>query len=69
MSVTLAVGTSFGESPLDTDRIEAKWEEFYKYPDYDMIKYIREIVGDYKVAHRLAEEFQEELEEHWAENE
>ena len=69
MSVTLAVGTGFGESPLDTDGIEAKWEEFYKQPDYDMIKDIRDIIGDYKVAHHLAEEFQEELEKHWAENE
>jgi len=69
MSVTLAVGSGAYESPIGTDGIEAKWEEFYKQPDYDMIKYIREIVGDYKVAHRLAEEFQEELEEHWAENE
>ena len=69
MSVTLAVGTGFGESPLDTDRIEAKWEEFYKQPDYDMIKDIRDIVGDYKVAHLLAEEFQEEIEEHWKKHE
>ena len=68
MSVTLAVGSGLYESPLDTDRIEHKWEEFYKQPDHDMIKDIRDIIGDYKVAHYLTEEFQEQIEKHWAEN-